>query len=372
MLCCSDNNLRKAVGMLEHVQDLILDNLLEHVIFYDLEMKIRWANRAARESTGLPPEALRGRRCYEIWYGRIEPCEGCPVRKTLNSGRFEEGKIETPDCKTWLVQATPALDREGAVSGVVELALDITELTRSEKRKAQADALSDLVNATLDPVIVFNARGVCVFANRAFEKMFYLKPRDFIGRSFMEIEGFDLQSHDEIMRYMPLFRHAAMDGSFGPVEMVIARKDGTNVRVSATAGSIKDESNKTANLVVVLHDISKRLEIEDALKAENDALRASIQATVVLDGAGWIVYADAAFLKMWDYGSEGDVVERPGEDLWQDKEAIRTAAGKAAAEDRWEGELVARNSDGVNFRAALNIATVKGLTGQLWSIRRIE
>ena len=55
----------------EQEKAVILDSLVEHVIYEDKEMKILWANRAASESAGLVYEQLIGRHCYEVWPQRM-------------------------------------------------------------------------------------------------------------------------------------------------------------------------------------------------------------------------------------------------------------------------------------------------------------
>ena len=248
----------------ERIQDMILDHMLEHVVYYDAGMRILWANSAACKSLDRKLESLNGELCHQVWYGQDTPCKGCLVKKALASGTFEEGEIKTPDGKVWLMQATP-VKMGGDVGGVVELALDMTALKEAEKKNSRAGALSDLINGMLDPLIVFNIRGVCVFANRAFETLFELEPKEFMGKNFMQFQGFNLQSQEEIVRYMPMFHEALMEGRSGPLELVIARREGEPVHVSGTADAIRNEQNKITHLVVVLHDISRRKSAESII-----------------------------------------------------------------------------------------------------------
>ena len=58
----------------EHqTQNKILDALIEHVVYQDMEMKVLWANRAACRSVDLNLEQVVGRHCYEIWTQRSAP-----------------------------------------------------------------------------------------------------------------------------------------------------------------------------------------------------------------------------------------------------------------------------------------------------------
>lgn len=353
------------------IQDLVLDNMLEHVIFYNEEMKILWANKVACGSLGLQPGDLSGKHCYESWYGKAEPCVDCPVKKSLVTGQAEQGNIGTPDGRSWLIKAAPVFSEDGKIDGVVEMATDVTDLKAAEKKNTKANALSELINAAIDPFIVFNARGACVFANRAFEETFQLEQREFIGKPFARIQGFNLQGHEEIARYMPLFNGALMEGRSGPIDLTLMRRDGEMFYLSATAGAIKDEKNITTHLVVVLHDIAPHKNAEDALKEENLALRTALQAFAVVDREGRVSYADGEFLRIWDMPAGNISPGYPVENLLQDRNLALEIMQSADSLGKWEGETVARKGHGVNFKIRLSAEVVDGIPGQLWRIQQL-
>ena len=75
----------------------VFDNLVEHVVLYDRQMNIRWANRAASASVDLSPDEVVGRKCYELWACADEPCPDCPVARALATGKMHEVENTTPD-----------------------------------------------------------------------------------------------------------------------------------------------------------------------------------------------------------------------------------------------------------------------------------
>ncbi len=115
-------------------KDLILDSMLEHLVYQDKEMRVVWVNRTTLRSTRLPLEELVGRHCYEIWHQRDEPCEGCPVFKALRTGRPQKGEVHHPDGQVLLVRGCPVHDENGELVGVIEVAIDITAYKRAEER----------------------------------------------------------------------------------------------------------------------------------------------------------------------------------------------------------------------------------------------
>lgn len=130
----AEQDLRQA----EREKAIILDSLVELVVYLDRDLNILWANRAACESVGRTREQLIGSHCYELWGNQHETCRDCPVAQAMETGRWAEAEKVTPDGRAWTIQATPVRDEAGAVVGGVEIALDISKYKRAEK------ALKDL------------------------------------------------------------------------------------------------------------------------------------------------------------------------------------------------------------------------------------
>lgn len=126
----------------EKEKELILSSISELVVYLDLNMKIKWANSAAAEYSGVRAEDLRGRICYELWRGTSSPCPGCPGITTLKTGIREQKVMTTPDGKSWLIKSFPAFDTEGNLLGMVEIAKDVTEAEQMKKEMARLERLN--------------------------------------------------------------------------------------------------------------------------------------------------------------------------------------------------------------------------------------
>lgn len=120
----------------EHEKRIILDSLMENVIYTDVTMKIVWANKTACDSVGMKREDVIGRYCYTLWGERDDPCHDCIVLKAIRTGRRQEIEKETPDGRTWLNQGYPITDASGEAIGGLEVSLDITERKRVEEELA--------------------------------------------------------------------------------------------------------------------------------------------------------------------------------------------------------------------------------------------
>ena len=119
-------------------KELILNSLVEHVVYQDTELRILWANRVVCNSVNLNLEKVLGRFCYEIFWQSTDPCANCPLIKAMKTGRPEEIEKESPDGKFGFVRGYPVNDENGVIVGAIELALDITKAKQAKEdlRKA--------------------------------------------------------------------------------------------------------------------------------------------------------------------------------------------------------------------------------------------
>jgi PAS domain S-box-containing protein len=117
----------------EREKSAILDAMSELVIYQDLEHTVLWTNRAAAVSVNEEQEELIGRKCFEIWGGREEECDICPVAKAIETGNIHRDKIRTFDGKIWNITGYPIKNETGEIIGVVEVTADITKSEQAEE-----------------------------------------------------------------------------------------------------------------------------------------------------------------------------------------------------------------------------------------------
>ncbi|MGQ9558810.1 MAG: diguanylate cyclase [Desulfurispora sp.] len=141
--------LEEELSRLMAEKNLILDSLTEMVTFIDRDLHIIWANRAAAQAVGKNVLELMGAKCHAVRFNREEPCTGCPMQRTMDSGQPYTGELETPDGRWLRINASPVFDRQGQVTGAVEAVLDITERRLYEEQLrylSMHDVLTGLYN----------------------------------------------------------------------------------------------------------------------------------------------------------------------------------------------------------------------------------
>ena len=127
------------------------------IVYYDLDLRIRWANKASVFSVGMEPGELVGKRCYEIWHRRGEPCEHCPVLLARDTGLPKEREDATPDGRYFFVRGYPVFDDRGRVSGMVEFSLDITARKKVEESLRESSQFNQqIIACAREGVIVYD------------------------------------------------------------------------------------------------------------------------------------------------------------------------------------------------------------------------
>ena len=147
----------------------LLDAIQEGVTLMDRDLTVVLTNAAVDRwyAHAMP---LLGRKCYDAFLNRTEPCHDCPSRAALDTGRAQtyEAQRQGPEGPDgWLeVHTSPILDSDGKAVAVLEYARDITKrklaeqaLTRSEENYRL------LVENQAGVVVKFDAQGNILFAS---------------------------------------------------------------------------------------------------------------------------------------------------------------------------------------------------------------
>ncbi|NMC60828.1 MAG: PAS domain-containing sensor histidine kinase [Candidatus Methanofastidiosa archaeon] len=122
----------------------VLEKLPVYVCLYNEKREIVFANKCLRSRF----HKFKYKKCYEIFYGRNEPCEKCPVLKVFDTGSPKVLECTQIDGRTYEIHDYPFSDIEGNKL-VLELGIDITEKVKIEKNLKLVNENLDIVNKVL-------------------------------------------------------------------------------------------------------------------------------------------------------------------------------------------------------------------------------
>jgi PAS domain S-box-containing protein/putative nucleotidyltransferase with HDIG domain len=287
---------RAGNGRLE--KSAVLDAMAEHVIYHDLQLRIQWANRAAAASVGLPPGQLTGRHCYEIWQGRQEPCERCPVIRARETGRPQEAEMTSPDGRVWHIRGYPVRNTAGEVVALVEVTLDITERKWAERalRESQ-NRYRELVEDINDAIFEVDKNGLQTYVSPIAEKIHGYKPEELNGQSMDKIVH-----PDDLPAVNKAFAAVTTAGQT-PLEVrIIARNGG--VKWIRVMGKPVFKNGEFRGIRGVLSDITERKTAERRVEQLNQLREALLSPNELVEKLkliteGVIEIFGADFARIW-------------------------------------------------------------------------
>ncbi|MCJ7540522.1 MAG: PAS domain S-box protein, partial [Desulfobacterales bacterium] len=126
----------EAIRESESKLNAMLASIGDHISMLDKDLTILWANEIAEKIFG---NDIIGKKCYEVYHKRTEPCEPYPC---ITLRAFQDGKIHEHDTQVldkdgekvfFHCTANVALrDKGGKPTSVIEISRDITEKIRAE------------------------------------------------------------------------------------------------------------------------------------------------------------------------------------------------------------------------------------------------
>ena len=103
-----------------------------------------------------------------------------------------------------------------------------------------------------------------------------------------------------------------------------------------------------------------KIKLEEELRLKANAIEISVNPVFMADMEGKLTYVNPAFLNIWGYDSEKEVLGRPCTEFW--KQSVLTAVQEKGS---WEGDLIAVRKDGSEFNARLSASLIIGTKGPL-------
>ncbi len=257
----------KALRLAELEKRTILDSMPLMLAYYDTDLRIRYANRISGESVGQDPAKLIGRHCYEIWHGRSDPCEGCPVIRSMQTGKVEEGEKSVPDGRIYHIRGSPIYDEAGELIGCIEFGIDITRRRRAEEAlKAASIYTRTLIETSLDPLVTISPDGLITDVNKATEEATGIPRRDLVGTVFAEYFTDPAKAGEG-------YKEAFRSGSVKDYPLTIRHISGRTTDVLYNASVYRGPDGTMQGLFAAARDITTRKRAEEAILTAQRKLR---------------------------------------------------------------------------------------------------
>ena len=132
-------------------------------------------------------------------------------------------------------------------------------------------------------------------------------------------------------------------------EYRILRPGGTIGWVVNMTALAYNEAGEPIRMTGVALDVTERREAENILRIKDTAIASSLNAIAMADLEGRITYINPAFLTLWGYEDEREVVGRSVLEFWEEPQRAREIVQAIWNREGWVGEMTAVRKDGATL-----------------------
>jgi PAS domain S-box-containing protein len=206
----------------------------------------------------------------------VNPEDRKTFQKTIEQQGFVkdlevEFKKKNGEKITVLLTAHAKRDEKGRIIGYEGLNIDISERKRMERELKEANEfLMNLIESSVDGIIVTNTKGDILIFNKGAEKILGYKAEEVVGK--MNIQSiYPPGVAKEIMGKLRSPDYGGV-GKLTSFPIFHRRKDGELIEGDLSASIIYDENGKEIASVGIFKDLTERLKIERELQKMQQAL----------------------------------------------------------------------------------------------------
>lgn len=234
----------------------VLDTLPAMIILLTSDYHVAFANRRFRKRFGDPG----GRHCYEYYFGFTKPCEFCESHKVLETGQPHHWEVSGPDGSVYDAYNLPFTDVDGSPM-ILEMDIDVTEQKKAEERLQESEErYRNIVETANEGISIIDAEERITFVNKQVEDMFGYSSEELIGRSMWDFLSDESKA---VIKHVFSKKGKNINES---LEIKFIRKDGFPLWTHTNSKSIFDKDGKFLGTLNLHTDITKRKEVEEALR----------------------------------------------------------------------------------------------------------
>jgi len=240
---------------------VLIDNSPLTILHLDTQGTILTWNPAAEHMFGWSAAEVVGRPLPMVPEEKREESAGIILR--IRQGEQVTGLEVRRQRKdgSWIdvsLSIAPIYDAEGQVSGMVDIAEDITERKQVEEA---IHTLARVLESMAEGVTVTNSRGHITYTNPAFDAMFGYEPRELLGRHSNILNFYPSSENTRVVK--EILRQVEAAGVWAG-EFHNRKKDGSLFLTSARISALEVHGKKL--YISVQEDITERQQAEAALR----------------------------------------------------------------------------------------------------------
>ena len=306
----------------------IVDGIPDVLFLKDSEGRHILRNRAEREISGVPDEAVLGKRVTEIGMPHeIAEAYFADDMRVLSTGepvlnREEPYQLGKSESGWFLTNKHPIFDAAGKVVGLVGIARDITEQKRAsnELNETRLRLSQHLDNSLLAVAEMDCDSRITRWNERAIE-MFGWTENEAIGRTPQELGAL----HPEEMASVNAVFGRLVSGeeSHNTSQNRNLTKDRRVIHCRWFNSVLRNAKGEIGSFLTMAEDVTSTVDALEKLRASDRLLKTLIDATntgyVMLDEQGCILATSDKYLQFFGFATSADIIGHTARQLVSEK-----------------------------------------------------
>lgn len=359
-----DISARKAKEDELRFQAQLLDEVKSYVVATDANGHITHWNRFAAEALGWSRDEVLGRHIMGVIPYSKDRVSA--VVEALASGDRWVSETAIPRRDGTVFQAlssiSPLYDRDGALNGMVETGMDISDRKHAEASRA---LLAAIVESAEDTIISCTTTGIVTSWNRGAERTFGWSAAEMIGRDTMV-----LMPPAARAELAAVLARVAGGDSVDHFEAQAVTRDGGSIDVMISSAPITSADGSVTGISTIAHDVTAAKAAERDRARLAAALEQAAESVVITEPDGIISYVNGAFERTSGYvaaqvlgQSIGLLTGLPESDPARVTEVERFVSGTA-----WSGPMKGLREDRTVYEVESVVWPVRDGHGRLTNI----
>jgi PAS domain S-box-containing protein len=297
----TEQDLRRYQGMVEAATD--------GICLLDRDLRYQVINRTYAEWYGADGQPILGRTVAEVlgpsaYENRLRPLlERCLAGETVRYARWFDFPHLGQRFRS--VTCAPYYDAEGTITGILTSICDLTDLKLSENRRQE---LMEVIESTTDFIGMADINGQITYLNPALQR--YLAPAPDNSSLPQNIQQFHPPWANAVIFEQGI--PAAIAQGTWRGESALLRPDGSEMPVSQTITSHRNDQGEVVMFSTILRDISPLKQMETTLRRQQHYFKAlterASEIVMLLAPDGTIRYVSPAVEGILGYGP-GDMIQ---------------------------------------------------------------
>ncbi len=254
----------------------IIDNIPIGIMIIGKDKIIQRVNRAALAITRYDSkEEIIGRLCHESICS-INTAQ-CPITDLAQTINQSEKMILCKDGEKISVYKTVLPLKLDGQEVIIEAFMDISVLKKAENElKESKERFRTVMEAIVDPVVVYDKQGQVTYLNPAFTRVFGWSSDELMGKKI------DFVPDEEVLATQQVIAKVFKGENLSGFETIRKTKNNKLIAIRVGAALLLDTLGKPSGIVVNLQDISREKQARNDLGQMNQDLEIAIERANIL------------------------------------------------------------------------------------------